>query len=92
MPADRLTLSEELPRLAKLYPKFLMNDGMAGAILHPPSNPDDCVFSKCRPTIRPTCEAAWSHAFLGVFPTVHNAGAPSAAGCTGSVVSSLQGR
>jgi MoaA/NifB/PqqE/SkfB family radical SAM enzyme len=43
---DRLFLSKELPRLAKLYPKLLMNDGIAGAILHPPSTPDDCVFSK----------------------------------------------
>jgi MoaA/NifB/PqqE/SkfB family radical SAM enzyme len=45
-PEDRLTLAAELPRLAKLYPKFLMNEGVAGAIVRPPSDPGDCVFSK----------------------------------------------
>ena len=44
--SDRLVLSRELPRLARLYPKLLMNEGIAGAILQPPSSPDDCVFSK----------------------------------------------
>ncbi len=39
-------ISEQLPRLAERYPKLLMNDGIAGAISRPPSNPDDCVFSK----------------------------------------------
>src|ERR1700721_18993 len=45
-PEDRVTLAAELPRLAKLYPKFLMNEGVAGAIVRPPSDPGDCVFSK----------------------------------------------
>jgi MoaA/NifB/PqqE/SkfB family radical SAM enzyme len=45
-PEDRVTLSVELPRLAKLYPKFLMNEGVAQAIVRPPSSPADCVFSK----------------------------------------------
>jgi len=45
-PEDRVTLSVELPRLAKLYPKLLMNEGVAQAIVRPPSSPADCVFSK----------------------------------------------
>ena len=44
--ADRELLVEELPRLARSYPKFLMNKGIADAIVHPPDNPEDCVFSK----------------------------------------------
>jgi len=28
------------------YPKLLMNEGIARTILRPPSNPDDCLFSK----------------------------------------------
>jgi MoaA/NifB/PqqE/SkfB family radical SAM enzyme len=44
--SDRLLLAEELPRLAQEYPKFLMNDGIARAIVDPPSSPRDCVFSK----------------------------------------------
>jgi MoaA/NifB/PqqE/SkfB family radical SAM enzyme len=45
-PPDRVVLARELPRLARLYPKLLMNEGIAKAIVHPPSSPDDCVFSK----------------------------------------------
>jgi hypothetical protein len=35
-----------LPSLAKRYPKLLFNDGLAQAFLHPPKNPDDCLFAK----------------------------------------------
>jgi MoaA/NifB/PqqE/SkfB family radical SAM enzyme len=45
-PADRELLAQELPKLARRYPKFLMNEGIAQAILRPPSSPEDCVFSK----------------------------------------------
>jgi hypothetical protein len=45
-PADRETVARELPSLAKRYPKLLFNDGLANAFLHPPKNPDDCLFAK----------------------------------------------
>jgi len=45
-PDDRETLARSLPSLHQQYPKFLITDGMARAILHPPSSPDDCLFSK----------------------------------------------
>jgi MoaA/NifB/PqqE/SkfB family radical SAM enzyme len=45
-PSDRALLAEELPRLALQYPKFLMNEGVARAIVGPPSSPDECIFSK----------------------------------------------
>jgi MoaA/NifB/PqqE/SkfB family radical SAM enzyme len=44
--ADRQVLAEKLPLLAKQYPKLLMTEGMAEAIIAPPSKPEDCLFSK----------------------------------------------
>jgi organic radical activating enzyme len=43
---DREALAERLPPLHRQYPKLLITEGMAQALLHPPSNPDDCLFSK----------------------------------------------
>jgi len=45
-PWDREALARQLPSLAKKYPKLLFNEGLAKAVLHPPKNPDDCLFSK----------------------------------------------
>ncbi len=45
-PENRLTLASELPTLALRYPKLLFNEGIAKALVHPPANPDDCVFAK----------------------------------------------
>jgi len=43
---DRAVLARRLPSLRLQYPKLLITEGMAQALLHPPSNPDDCLFSK----------------------------------------------
>ena len=45
-PNDRVLLARSLPSLAKQYRKLLITEGMAEAIVHPPSSPDDCLFSK----------------------------------------------
>jgi MoaA/NifB/PqqE/SkfB family radical SAM enzyme len=45
-PEDRQEVARVLPPLAKKYPKFLMNEGIARAFLHPPENPADCLFAK----------------------------------------------
>ncbi len=45
-PENREALARELPALAKRYPKLLFNEGLAKAFLHPPKNPDDCLFAK----------------------------------------------
>jgi hypothetical protein len=45
-PEDRQAVARELPALGKKYPKLLINGGVAGAIVHPPSNPHECLFSK----------------------------------------------
>lgn len=44
--SDRETLARELPLLAKRYPKVLFNANLAEAFLHPPKNPEDCVFAR----------------------------------------------
>jgi organic radical activating enzyme len=45
-PEDRAALAAALPPLSRRYPKLLFNEGLAHAVLHPPENPDDCVFAK----------------------------------------------
>lgn len=42
----REALAGELPGLAKRYPKVLFHQGLAKAFLHPPKNPDECLFAK----------------------------------------------
>jgi MoaA/NifB/PqqE/SkfB family radical SAM enzyme len=44
--SDRQLLAQELPALARRYPKFLINEGVAQAIVTPPSGPESCIFSK----------------------------------------------
>ena len=43
---DREVMARQLPSLSQQYPKLLVTEGMARAFIHPPSNPDDCLFSK----------------------------------------------
>jgi organic radical activating enzyme len=43
---DREVMARQLPSLCHQYPKLLVTEGMARAFIHPPSNPDDCLFSK----------------------------------------------
>jgi len=45
-PEDRAILARRLPPLHDKYPKLLFNKDLANAFLHPPKNPDDCVFAK----------------------------------------------
>jgi len=43
---DRQRLAEAIPGLARKYPKFLIKSGIAGAILNPPSSPEQCTFAR----------------------------------------------
>jgi MoaA/NifB/PqqE/SkfB family radical SAM enzyme len=45
-PANRETVAQLLLPLARIYPKFLMNAGIARAFVRPPENPSDCLFAK----------------------------------------------
>lgn len=44
--AQREYVARELPRVRKLYPKLLTPEGYAEALLHPPTSPSDCTFSR----------------------------------------------
>jgi organic radical activating enzyme len=43
---DRKRLADAIPGLAAKYPKFLIKSGIAGAILSPPSSPQECTFAR----------------------------------------------
>lgn len=45
-PAQRVWLASELPRLRALYPRLLTPAGYGQALLHPPSSPRECTFSR----------------------------------------------
>jgi len=42
----REALVEQLPALARRYPKLLLPQGMARAFLSPPASPSECIFSR----------------------------------------------
>jgi MoaA/NifB/PqqE/SkfB family radical SAM enzyme len=50
--AEKLTLEQrrmaatQLARLAKKFPKLLLNEGVARAFVEPPNSPKECLFSK----------------------------------------------
>ncbi len=43
---DRVLLAQKLPSLHQRFPKLLTTAGIADAIVRPPANPEDCLFSK----------------------------------------------
>jgi len=44
--SQRAWLAAELPRLRERFPKLLTGRGYAQALLHPPTSPADCTFSR----------------------------------------------
>jgi MoaA/NifB/PqqE/SkfB family radical SAM enzyme len=46
LPEQRAFLASTLPLLGERYPKLLMTQGMAKALLKPPNNPQECLFAK----------------------------------------------
>lgn len=45
-PEQRERVARELPHLHKLFPKLLMSEDYAQALLHPPASPRQCTFSR----------------------------------------------
>ncbi len=43
---ERWRVAQELPGLRETYPKLLMSPGIGQALLEPPKNPQECLFSK----------------------------------------------
>jgi MoaA/NifB/PqqE/SkfB family radical SAM enzyme len=46
LPENRAFLAKALAPLRERYPKFLMSPGIAQALVEPPKNPEECLFSK----------------------------------------------
>ncbi len=79
---DRQLIARELPALAKKFPKLLTTEGIARAIVQPPGNPDDCLFSK----MSSNCSADLKSR---VEPCVFG-GAPDCSQCGCAISSGLQ--
>ena len=46
MPCHREQLARDIPTLSRRYPKLLLPEGMAPALLYPPQSPAECLFAK----------------------------------------------
>jgi MoaA/NifB/PqqE/SkfB family radical SAM enzyme len=79
-PGDRLTVAELLPPLAKKYPKFLMNEGIARAFVHPPKNPSDCLFAKMSANYSADLETRVEPCVFGGSPNCAECGCAASSG------------
>jgi MoaA/NifB/PqqE/SkfB family radical SAM enzyme len=79
-PENREALARELPRLAKLYPKLLFNEGLAQAFLKPPKNPGDCVFAKMSANYSADLETRVEPCVFGGTPDCSQCGCAASSG------------
>ncbi|HEX4073860.1 MAG TPA: radical SAM protein [Candidatus Acidoferrales bacterium] len=79
-PEHRLTLAERLPALAGQYPKLLFNKGIAGALVRPPKNPADCVFSKMSANYTADLETRVEPCVFGGAPDCSQCGCAASSG------------
>lgn len=77
---DRETAARILPALAKRYPKFLMNEGIAQAWLNPPRNPGDCVFAKLSANYSADLETRVEPCVFGGTPDCQECGCAASSG------------
>jgi MoaA/NifB/PqqE/SkfB family radical SAM enzyme len=77
---NRGVLAEQLPRLRERYPKFLMNEGMAGALLSPPQTPRQCLFSKMSTNYTADLETYVEPCILGGKPDCSQCGCAASVG------------
>jgi MoaA/NifB/PqqE/SkfB family radical SAM enzyme len=78
--ADRQEVALSLPPLARKYPKFLMNDGIARALLHPPENPSDCLFAKMSANYSADLETRVEPCVFGGTPNCSECGCMASSG------------
>ncbi len=79
-PDDREQVARELPLLAWRFPKLLMNEGVAQAFLHPPKNPDDCLFSKMSANYSADLETRVEPCVFGGTPDCSQCGCAASSG------------
>jgi MoaA/NifB/PqqE/SkfB family radical SAM enzyme len=79
-PEDRQEVARVLPLLAKKYPKFLMNEGVARAFLHPPANPGECLFAKMSANYSADLETRVEPCVFGGTPNCAECGCAASSG------------
>ena len=77
---DRVLLARVLPPLRDRYPKFLMSPGMARALLKPPKNPQECLFSKMSTNYSADLESRVEPCIFGGTPDCTQCGCVISAG------------
>ena len=77
---DRKEVARVLPMLAKIFPKFLMNDGIARAFLHPPERPGDCLFAKMSANYSADLETRVEPCVFGGTPNCAECGCAASSG------------
>jgi len=79
-PADRQEVAAVMPPLARKYPKFLMTEGVARALLHPPENPSDCLFAKMSANYSADLETRVEPCVFGGTPNCSECGCMASSG------------
>ena len=79
-PNDREQVAAELPALAKKFHKLLINEGVGQAFLHPPKNPDDCLFSKMSANYSADLETRVEPCVFGGTPDCSQCGCAASSG------------
>jgi MoaA/NifB/PqqE/SkfB family radical SAM enzyme len=79
-PNDREQVARELPLLARRFPKLLMNEGVARAFVHPPKNPDACLFSKMSANYSADLETRVEPCVFGGAPDCSQCGCAASSG------------
>lgn len=84
---DREILAEQLPKLRQRYPKFLINEGMGHAFLHPPQTPAQCLFSRMSTNYTADLDTRIEPCVLGGTPDCSQCGCAASVGlhCVKSV-------
>jgi MoaA/NifB/PqqE/SkfB family radical SAM enzyme len=80
VPGNREQVAAELPLLARKFRKLLMNEGVAQAFVHPPSNPDDCLFSKMSANYSADLETRVEPCVFGGAPDCSQCGCAASSG------------
>jgi MoaA/NifB/PqqE/SkfB family radical SAM enzyme len=79
-PNHRMQVAAELPALARKFPKLLINQGVAEAFLHPPKNPEDCLFSKMSANYSADLETRVEPCVFGGTPDCSQCGCAASSG------------
>jgi len=77
---NRQEIALTLPALARKYPKFLMNDGIARAFLKPPDSPSHCLFAKMSTNYSADLETRVEPCVFGGTPNCAECGCAASSG------------